>query len=272
VYTIHNANLTVTLLDPATDRERFGTRYCTGGYIFQVADAQIGPLLSGPTYPDDFNVFDGQGIPDAFSRNPLRDKPTDSEGQIIGIGRCDLQANTVLEFCPWEVEQSDAAITMTTEQSLGGIALRLVRHVSVAGRTLRSHIELANTGQHPIPLSWYPHPFFPQLEGTDELCRFNIPIGFPDNDGFKIADSGYIARKNWPWDQAGKFQALDHEAPGNLVVFQKHPALGLIAATLSYVPAFFPIWGNKNTFSWEPFLERTVFRGQTLRWSIEYEF
>ena len=161
---------------------------------------------------------------------------------------------------------------MTTEQSLGGVALRLVRHVSVAGRTLRSHIELANTGQHPIPLSGYPHPFFPQLEGTDELCRFNIPIGFPDNDGFKIADSGYIARKNWPWDQAGKFQALDHEAPGNLVVFQKHPALGLIAATLSYVPAFFPIWGNKNTFSWEPFLERTVFRGQTLRWYIEYEF
>ena len=47
---------------------------------------------------------------------------------------------------------------------------------------------------------------------------------------------------------------------------------GLIAATLSYFPAFFPIWGNKNTFSWEPFLERTVFRGQTLRWSIEYEF
>ena len=49
-------------------------------------------------------------------------------------------------------------------------------------------------------------------------------------------------------------------------------ALGLVAATCSYIPAFFPIWGNKNTFSWEPFLERTVFRGQTLRWSIEYEF
>ena len=53
---------------------------------------------------------------------------------------------------------------------------------------------------------------------------------------------------------------------------QKHPAAGLIAASCSYIPGFFPIWGNCNTFSWEPFLERTVFKNQTLSWSISYDF
>ena len=53
---------------------------------------------------------------------------------------------------------------------------------------------------------------------------------------------------------------------------QKHPTIGLVAATCSYVPSFFPIWGNHKTFSWEPFLERTVARNQTLSWSVDYEF
>jgi hypothetical protein len=272
MYTIQNQQLAVTLLDPDADQERFGTRYCTGGYIFQVEDAKVGPLLSGPTYPDSFNVFDGQGIPDAFNHNPLRAERTESEGQIIGIGHCNLASNTVNEFCVWRVEQTDASITMRTEQSVGQHALELERRVFVAGRTVSSQIALKNTGQSSIPISWFPHPFFPQLETSDELCKFNIPVHFPDNEGFAIADSGFIARKNWPWDKPGHFQALDHDATDHLVVFQKHPTIGLVAATCSYVPSFFPIWGNHKTFSWEPFLERTVARNQALSWSVDYEF
>ena len=272
MYTIQNHNLTVTLLDPVADQERFGTRYCTGGYIFQVDDANVGALLSGPTYPDSFKVFDGQGIPDAFNHNPLRAEHTDTEGLIIGIGHCDLASNTVKEFCTWDITQTDASITMRSAQSVGKYALELERQVSVTGRTVHSQIHLKNTGQSFIPVSWFPHPFFPQLETTDELCKFNIPVSFPDNDGFAIADSGFIARKNWPWTQAGPFQGLDHDATENLIVLQKHPKLGLIASTCSYIPSFFPIWGNKNTFSWEPFLERTVARGQALSWSVAYEF
>ena len=48
--------------------------------------------------------------------------------------------------------------------------------------------------------------------------------------------------------------------------------LGLVTATCSYVPDYFPIWGNAATFSWEPFLERTVFSGQSYRWWIDYSF
>ncbi len=272
MYTLQNEALSVDVLDPVADKECFGTRYCTGGYIFQVTDASVGPLLSGPTYPDSFNTFDGQGIPDAFNQSPLKDpKSTDARALIIGIGRCDLEKNEVEEFCSWEVRQTDTCIRMHTEQEFAHFALSLTRVVELYGRTVRSSITLNNTGRRPIPIRWFPHPFYPQTEG-DELCRLNITVSFPENDGYALADSGFIARKNWPHWERGYYQALTHEAHNNLVIFQKHPTVGLVAATCSYVPNFFPIWGNKNTFSWEPFLERSAASGQQLVWSIDYEF
>lgn len=36
---LENATLKVTLLDPAADRGLLSTRYCCGGYIFQVDGA-----------------------------------------------------------------------------------------------------------------------------------------------------------------------------------------------------------------------------------------
>src|ERR1700712_640061 len=105
MYTLKNANLEVSILDPVADQARFGTRYCTGGYIFQIVDAQHGDLLSGPTYPDSFNWFDGQGIPDAFNLSPLRaPDDTGTTALIIGIGLCDLVGNKVTEFCEWSIQ------------------------------------------------------------------------------------------------------------------------------------------------------------------------
>lgn len=271
MYTLSNDALSVEILDPLADQARFGTRYCTGGYIFQITDARHGPLLSGPTYPHAFNWFDGQGIPDAFNLGPLREAAAaDARALIIGTGVCDLASNQVLEFCRWEVEQQAAAIAMRTTQTLGDFALDLERTVALAGRTLRTTTRLRNTGRRPIPVHWFPHPFFPQLE-SDELCWLNIPFGMPDNPGYEIGPSGFISRKSWPWTD-GYYQALDHAAQAPVVVLQRHPQLGLVAAACSYVPSLFPIWGNRYTFSWEPFLERTVMPGQILEWWIDYSF
>ncbi len=93
----------------------------------------------------------------------------------------------------------------------------------------------------------------------------------PADSSYELAENGFIRRKGWPW-QDGRFQGLDHAAQNNLVVLQRHPLLGLVAATCSYVPSFFPIWGNPNTFSWEPYLERTIGAGQELEWWIDYDF
>jgi hypothetical protein len=96
-------------------------------------------------------------------------------------------------------------------------------------------------------------------------------VTMPENPGYALAPSGFVARTDWP-DGLGFYQALTLDAHTPLTVVQKHPVLGLVAATCSYVPTFMPIWGNANTFSWEPFLERTVAMGQAADWWIDYDF
>lgn len=274
MYSLGNTALTVSILDPVADQGRFGTRYCTGGYIFQIEDAQRGPLLTGPNYPDypeGFIPYNGQGIPDAFNLNPLAEpKAGGSTALSVGIGLCDLAQDRVVEFCRWQVEQSAGAIRMRTEQAFQSFAFVLERTVALAGRTVRSTARLNNTGPGAVPLRWFPHPFYPQPEG-DELCRFNVPVSMPDNPGYVQAPSGFIARKQWP-DGRGYYQPLNMEAQSPLVVLQKHPVLGLVAGVCSYVPTFMPIWGNSQTFSWEPYYERMVAAGQTAEWWIDYEF
>jgi hypothetical protein len=271
MYTIANQELEVAILDPVADQDHFGVRYCTGGYIFQVSDNRLGDLLTGPTYPDSFNWFDGQGIPDAFHQQPLRDPASqDPIALLLGIGLCNPVEKTIEELCTWEVTQTEQSIRMRTLHTFATYAVELVRTVSLHGRTVRSHTLVTNRGNAQVPMRWYPHPFYPQPE-TDELIKLNIPLGPIENEAYALAENGYIQRKGWPWER-GYYLALEHSALTNLVIHQKHPKLGLVGATCSYIPHYFPIWGNPNTFSWEPFLERSVGPGQHYSWWIDYEF
>ena len=270
MYTLSNDQLTVSILDPLADQARFGVRYCTSGYIFQISDTRLGDLMSGPTYPDSFNWFDGQGIPDAFNLHPLRDpKGKDSLALILGIGLCNLAERTVTDFCVWEVEQSADAIRMTTRHNWQGYDVTIERTVSLHERTVRSDTRLVNGGA-PLPIRWFPHPFYPQT-ASDELLKVNIPVTVVENPGYAMAPSGFIARKGWPWSE-GHYLALDHSAGCGLTIFQRHPLLGTVTATCSYDPTYFPIWGNPRTFSWEPFLERTIGGGLAAQWRIDYDF
>lgn len=270
MFTLASAELQVEVLDPAADQARFGVRYCTGGYIFQVSDAAHGPLMTGPTYPDSFNWFDGQGIPDSFNFQPLRDPAGGPQALVLGIGVCDLAQRAIVELCRWEVDIKDDEAVMRTTHAYGDFGLDLERTVRVAGRTVRSATLVRNTGRAMLPISWFPHPFYPQPAGP-ELIRLNIAARMPENPGYLLNESGWIARRTDP-DRRGFYQALDHDAQTNLTLAQRHPALGLVAATCSYVPALFPIWGNSNTFSWEPYYERTLAPGQSADWWVDYDF
>jgi len=271
MYSLRNASLDVQVLDPIADQARLGTRYCTGGYIFQIEDAVHGGLLTGPTFPESFNTYDGQGIPDAFRLGPIQ-RPGASDGTalIIGVGLCDLEADKVLEFCHWDICLKGTSIHFRTEQSFLGTTLELERCVSLFGRTVRSETWLRNKGARTLPFRWFPHPFYPHPE-TDELCRFNVPVSFPENEGYDIAESGFIRRLGWPWAD-GHYQALEQPGDGKLVVLQRHPKLGLVSGTCSYIPTYLPIWGNRHTFSWEPFLDSTVGAGKERNWRIDYDF
>jgi hypothetical protein len=269
MHTLRNDQLELALLDPVEDRERFGTRYCTGGYIFQVADHRLGNLMSGPTYPDSFNVFDGQGIPDAFIAGPPR-RGSANPALVPGVGVCELQERRVLEWCQWEVKAEPTCMCFRTCQQLGELSFELERRVQLLERSARSQTRLRNGPRGGLTLRWYPHPFYPHPR-TDELIKLNIPVSFPENPGYELGENGFIHRKSWPWTE-GHFQALDHRADRPLIVVQRHPLLGLVSATCSYIPAFFPIWGNARTFSWEPYLERTLHGDQELDWWIQYDF
>ncbi len=278
MYVIKNNSLEVSILDPVADRSYMGTRYCTGGYIFTVVDKRHGNLITGPTYPGEVIPSEGQGMPDGFDLSPLQPRgSTSTKALVLGIGICDLGKNDVEEWCTWDVNAGKEQIVFKTRHQFGGFDVKLVRTVTLMNRTLRTATCVRNEGEEFVPIRWFPHPFYPP-PATSELCKFNIPISFPDNSGYELAPNGYICAKKWPWvqeDFAGKdgfFQLINHDASDNLIVMQRHPVLGLTSATCSYTPAFFPIWGNTVTFSWEPFLERTLGWNQETDWYIDYEF
>lgn len=267
MFTLENDQLAVEILDPVADAARFGVRYCTGGYIFQVHDRRHGALLSGPTWPESFNWFDGQGLPEAFNLQPL---DADGASLIPGIGQCDLGERTIVAPCAWQVRRTAGAWHFDTSHLLGPYQLELARHVSLSGRTVRSATRITSHGRGLTPLRWFPHPFFPQPDGP-QLCKLNIAVDIPADAGYLLDDAGWIARRGAPVpDGSYAALAMRHAAP--LVIAQRHPLIGIITAFCSYTPTTFPIWGNGRTFSWEPFLEQTLAPGQTATWSIDYEF
>jgi hypothetical protein len=271
MYCLSNKHLRVELLDPVGDQHRFGTRYCCGGYIFQVHDAQRGPLLSGPTYPESFNTFDGQGIPDTFNHIPLRDKNGgDDSVLILGIGICNLVRDEVTQFIPWKVEKQEKEITFTARHVYGPYDIELIRTVKLENRSVLSKTTVCNHSSAFVPISWYPHPFFPQpIE--DELCCLNLEIKPFEHKAYHQGSNGFLMRR-LPPKTPGYFMALDHGFDRQLYALQRHDVVGMVGIRGDYIPAGFPIWGNEKTFSIEPYVERTVFSEMVTSWQIAYDF
>ena len=191
-------------------------------------------------------------------------------GLVLGVGVCDLEAREVVDFCTWAVSERPNTLDFRTEHSFHSYSVALERTVTLSGRTIRSWTRLHNHSPMPIPLRWFPHPFYPHPD-SDDLIKLNLPVSAIEHEAYTLGDNGFIARSGWPWSE-GYYLPLDHTPTAPLVVLQRHPLLGLAAAVCSYTPSYIPIWGNPNTFSWEPFLERTVGMGQSLTWWIDYEF
>jgi hypothetical protein len=283
MHNLSNSDLSVFILDPVEDRKRLGSRYCTGGYIWQVSDSQKGELLSGPLFPDEPNTFDGQGMPDMFHQALIPENlPVGAEAACIGVGLVrrtspqepfDVRHNPeVTEFVEWETLTSPNTVQMRTDHSFEKWAYHLERKVTLVNRTVLSITEIRNQGSVPLPVRWFAHPFFPNTE-DNILCQFSIPVSMTDNPGYWLNDQGFVTRKpdhNW---QHGWYQVMDYQANGTeLTVVQKHPKVGDVTVVTNFMPAFLPIWGNANTFSFEPYFIRELAPGEGAAWSIEYRF
>lgn len=269
MFTLSNDTITTHLLDPVADRDRMGPRYCTGGYIFQVLVGDA-PTLSGPTYPDTFNWFDGQGIPDSFARGALRspDRPG-PEALIPGIGVCDTTARTVSSWCRWDVEVRDSAVRFVTVQEWEGYEFRVSREVSIHGRVVRSDTRVDNLGRLQLPICWFPHPFFPPPGEDGALCRFPGQTEIPEGTTYFVGDDGYLRCRDLAALQSVPVACA---SSGPLTVLHRHRDLGGIAASFSFPAGHVLIWGNERTFSFEPYLEQTVGFGASLGWTVDYHF
>jgi hypothetical protein len=280
--TIKNDHLNVSLLDPQADTHLLGSRYCHGGYIWQIEDNVLGPLLSGPKYPDIPDPFDGQGMPEAFE-TALSYFPT-SIGDtilIIGVGEV-IRTSDIEPFhsrynpqikkpCSWIIQSEPDCVLMKTDQFFKGYSFTLLKRVSLSGRTVQSFTEVVNSGPNPIPLKWFAHPFFP-LTFDRSCCKLSLPVSIPPNPGFALSSESYICMdNNYNWE-SGCYRSLEIPWNKHLNVTVKHPLLNQISMDCKFNPTWLPIWANSKTFSVEPFFFKMSVPGSSTTWAIEYHF
>lgn len=269
---IANDELVVTLLDANQDRHLLGTRYCAGGYIFQIEDAKLGPLLSGPTYPEAFDWYNGQGIPDSFAATPLYPRRgEDPSVLVLGVGLCKRDLSDVLRFDDWRVDSSGTrSVVYAVSHRIDDLEVLISRSVMLVERTVISSTTVTNSSEHQFTFSWFPHPFFPPPPSA-ELVRFAAPVTVPEGGPYELSANGFISRKR-ELSVEGDYAALAHEAARGLTIMQRHPQLGLVAAEIDFVPTLLPVWGNTRTFSWEPHHDRSLAAGESSSWNVSYHF
>ena len=283
MFKLENLQLSAVILDPIADNNLLGSRYCAGGYIFQVKDRTKGDLLAGPTYPDGrYNTFDGQGAPEVFLTALNEDKAKVGEDVVVlGVGVVTRTSPItpfhvrdnpkVKEFAKWDVEQAEGKIIMRTRQVFDKWDISLFRSVSLDARTIVSKTVLLNSGEAACALQWFPHPFFP-LPKDRIVCRFGFPVSIPGNPGYFLNGQGLLELKpGYDWKK-GLYQPLVVEKPATFSAEQIHPLVGKVSVKCDYIPSFLPVWANERTFSFEPYLEKKVKSGEELSWKIEYSF
>lgn len=285
--TIKNNLLTAELLDPVADFDKTGSRYCVGGYVWQIYDKSGNALLSGPKFPDKFPpVFDGQGMPEAFEI-PLGggDCAVGENVCVIGVGLVEKSSDVepfhprnnpnVVEPCGWDVECGDDFVVMTTRQDFENKSIQLRREVRLIDSCIKSITCINNVGDTEIHIRHFAHPFFPLNKnlscGKIESSDKNSVVKLSDNAGYEIDDDGMIYMKqNYPWER-GLFQLID--IPNDKLVFKiPHPITEKITMKTDFPVVRCPIWANLNTFSFEPFMDCVVNVGENISWGIEYCF
>lgn len=283
MFHLDSAGLRVSILDPIADRKHIGTRYCAGGYIWQVTDAAKGELFSGPFYPNpDPPPFDGQGLPEAFEIALGGSSAKVGEDVwVIGVGRVKRESPTrpfhvrnnptILDLAPWKTVHAGGMLTMTSRQNFRDWDLQLERKIVLKGRTLVSATSIKNQGKADAPIRWFAHPFFPHagLEVGKVSLDCEFPFWVPVAGGFRN-DKGTLTRNpDHDWN-SGCYQLLNLPFGGPLEIAQKHPTLGEVKIECRFPLAWMPLWANANTVSFEPYYHTVLHPGNQTEWSIRY--
>ena len=285
MFILENRQLRLELLDPAADTAHQGWRYCWGGYIWQVHDRELGPLLSGPEFPRPHPLaFNGQGLPESFRHRTRAGRPLtwrDGEGLAIGVGTITANPHpqapapeSVLlgEPCHWEVAVFPTRLVCQTRQAAAGFSYELTRRIELDDRTVTSRSQLTNTGHTSLGLQWFAHPFWPLIAGS---ARLQLPVGtvLLENPGFAVAADGLLTfRHPFESPEDSQFALLTLPAGCLLSVSLNHPKLSRVTFATSFVPDECPVWANQNTISVEPYLHLDLAPGATRHWHVCHGF
>lgn len=280
--TLANNELQVTLLDPAADASRLGSRYVSGGYIWQVDDLQHGPLLVGAQFPEEPETFNGQGAPEVFQFTCFRSETEiPAKRLIIGVGTVENNAGTGVMESHWRAAvespaQWDTRVTATTAsfaavQRFDPWHLRISRQIELDARTLRSTTDLLNTGHGALPFRWFAHPFFPVPRDL-RCCSLRPGWSLEHNPGYSVGPDGILTMTrgfNWP---SGHYELVRGCADQILDTTMAHPGVGSVRITGDFPLFRIAVWANDRTFSIEPFRAGSLLSGESTRWTLEYQF
>lgn|GEM_PF-374175 len=276
--TLANAHLCLDVLDPVADRARLGPRFCWGGFIWQVHDVVLGPLLTGPEWPAPAPTpFNGQGLPESFRHRTREGRPLTWQGErgvALGAGELALTATgeaAVTAPCAWEIGEFADRLVFSTWHAAAGFSYELTRQIELTDRKIVSRSALTNTSDRRLTLEWFAHPFFAL---TDGLIHAEVPEGatLPENPGFALADRALTQRRRFAHAKDGHMDYLQLPPGQPLVVRLNHPLLTHISFATNFPPGECVIWGNSNTFSVEPYLALDLAPGETRSWSLRYGF
>jgi hypothetical protein len=279
VLTLANTELTVDLLDPAAEHARLGPRFCWGGYIWQIRDAQVGALLTGPEWPEPAPLpHNGQGLPESFRHSTTTGQPLLWDGPVGlapgtgALGR-DAQGNIVVTTpCVWQIEPHPDRVVFRTAQSVAAWSYELERTIELHGRQVRSCSRLTNRGAAPLVLEWFAHPFF-ALQ-SDGLQHINLPDGtlLPENPGYILTGRELTLRRAFVGLHGGHLEHLGLPAGQFFAATLAHPRLTRVRFATDFVPFKCVLWANGNTLSLEPFLALNLAPGEAREWTLTYDF
>jgi hypothetical protein len=278
VPSLANDQLRVEVLDPLASKALLGPRFCWGAYIWQVHDAVLGPLLTGPEWPAPAPLpFNGQGLPESF-RHRTRDGRQltwmNGRGVCLGAGGLALAPSgdvSVGTPCSWKIDASPGRLVFSTRQAVAGFSYALTRELTLTGRELVSRSVLINTAPQRLTLQWFPHPFFAL---SDDLVRAEVPADstLKENPGFTLENGVLTQRKRFEDLKDGHMDLLQLPADRNFAVRLTHPKLTHIDFTTDYAPSECVIWANNVTFSIEPYLALNLAPGGRREWCLRYTF
>jgi hypothetical protein len=283
MYTLSNDHLDILILDPILDIYHLGSRYCTGGYIWQIRNRNRQDLLSGPHFPSDYPLpFDGQGAPEVFESAPDADAASCGELVLVpGVGLVRKSSigtpfhvrnnPEVVEFCKWDIHKDDTSLVMITTQVYQRFEATITRSVSLHNTTVTSKTEVSYQGKVPFELRWFAHPFFP-LNNDLRCCELGTPLGLIDNHAFRLDDDHVLSIKHSIDRSISSYTLLTTLQEKPFHIRQIHPVTGAITVTTDFIPSKIPVWTNERTFSIEPYFSTALMPQQCVSWAISYTF